>query len=319
MHKALDIVDRVRGGYTMYHELINAMQQLICVLDERGTILFVNQAWINAGIARGISAGFCWPGTNYLQIPVNNHYAEHPTAYEIIHMIEMVLKGKRSTLQLQYPCHNAQERHWYQLSVTPFEYQQQTLFILAHEDITAVKLQLEEAQLLCLQDALTEIANRRHFNEYFQQAIARCIQHQTELSLILVDIDHFKQINDVYGHSIGDELLISIAGILNHCCQTHAGLAARIGGDEYAVIVETPLRHAIDLSLSILHAAQQLNLLYADKGKPRISVSIGVSCTSPTHYNQKEKLYLQADKYLYEAKQNGRNRIEAGTLSSTYL
>lgn len=302
----------------MHIKLINAMQQLICVVDERGTIVFVNQAWINAGIARGIPADFSWPGSNYLQIAVINDYAEHPTADEIMHMIEGVLNGKCNTLQLQYPCHSAQERHWYQLSVTPFEFQKQSLFILAHEDITTVKLQLEEAQLLCLQDGLTEIANRRHFNEYFQQAIARSIQHHTDLSLILVDIDHFKQINDVYGHSIGDELLISIAGILNHCCQTHPGLAARIGGDEYAVIVEAPLRHAIDVSLTILHAVQQLNLLYAYKGEARISVSMGVACTSPTNYNEKERLYLQADKYLYEAKQNGRNRIEAGTLSNSY-
>lgn len=302
----------------MHYGLINAMPQLVCILDKLGNIIFVNQAWIEAGVARGIPANFDWKGINYLSIQVINDYAEHPTAREIMQMIAEVLNGQRQALSLEYPCHSMEERHWFQLSVSPFHHADERLFIVSHTDVSAIQLKLEEAQLLCLQDPLTEIANRRHFNQYYKQVFARSMQNKHSLSLMLIDIDHFKRINDVYGHTTGDALLVSIAGILNQYCQKQPALAARIGGDEYALLSEISLRHAIDLSLTLLHQAQQLNKTYACEGEIKISVSIGIASTNPVSFEEKELLYHTADKYLYQAKQGGRNRVEAGMLNSTY-
>lgn len=302
----------------MHYDLINAMPQLICILDAAGTIVFVNRAWITAGVSRGIPADFDWSGINYLKMQVMNDYAEHPTAREILDMIAEVLSGQRISLSLEYPCHSMQERHWFQLSVTPFKHAAQPLFIVSHTDISQIQLRLEEAQLLCLQDPLTAIANRRHFNQYFQETFTRSIQEGKALSLMLLDIDHFKRINDVYGHHTGDDLLISIANMLSQLSQTQPALAARLGGDEYAVVTQTPLCQAIDLSRALLHQVEQLNQTYSVARDVRISVSIGIACTSPSTLDEKDLLYAMADKNLYKAKQAGRNRVEAGMLNGMY-
>ena len=300
----------------MHYELINSMPQLICILDRQGGIIFVNKSWIKAGVKNGVDPNYSWTGKNYLSTSIYNDYSEHPSAAEIMQMIKEVLTGKRTTLSLEYPCHSILERRWFKLTVTPFDYAHETLFIVSHEDITSIKLKLEEAQLLGLQDPLTEIANRRNFNQYLQQIFARSIQQKSELSLLLIDIDNFKRINDLYGHNTGDEILIEIAGILNQHCQKQSALAARLVSDVFALISEMPLRQAIDLSLLLLGQVQQLNQIYQCTTDAKISISIGVASCIPCHFEEKERLYMQADNYLKHAKLGGKSRIEAGMLNT---
>jgi len=122
-----------------------------------------------------------------------------------------------------------------------------------------------ELELISRQDSLTRIANRRHFDAYLSQELKRALRRKSELSLILIDIDHFKRYNDRYGHQVGDDCLRRVASALASGCRRPADLAARYGGEEFAIILpETPLAGAVVLSYSLRRAIAELAVPHAD-------------------------------------------------------
>ena len=154
-------------------------------------------------------------------------------------------------------------------------------------------------------DSLTALANRRHFFEHAGTEVLRARRYCHPLSLQMLDIDHFKSINDRFGHAAGDSVIRAIADILRDNLR-HTDLAARIGGEEFAILLpETDIvaagHHAERLRQSIaLHD-------FGD-GLPGITVSIGLSCVGFDE-STIEPALLRADDALYRAKQSGRNRV----------
>ena len=168
-------------------------------------------------------------------------------------------------------------------------------------------------------DGLTQLYNRRHFDETLELEWSRSGRNQSPLSLILCDIDNFKAFNDNYGHVAGDEALVNTSKAIMNTLQRPSDLPARYGGEEFAVILPaTPamgamivaerLRKAID-SLAIPHA-------FSDAANV-VTMSVGVSTYYPNNTNTSYvDLLDSADRGLYRAKNNGRNRIELQPLSS---
>ncbi len=161
-------------------------------------------------------------------------------------------------------------------------------------------------------DGLTQIANRRRFDEYLSQEWRRMRRNQKSLSLILCDIDHFKLYNDTYGHPQGDDCLKQVAQALTQVVKRPADLVARYGGEEFAVVLpDTGIGGATAVAAAMQQAIAQLGLVHkASSTRPYVTISLGVACTVPNTDPSPQALIDQADRALYRAKQQGRDRFQ---------
>jgi diguanylate cyclase (GGDEF)-like protein len=158
-------------------------------------------------------------------------------------------------------------------------------------------------------DALTEIPNRRAFDQKREQEWARCQRAGLPLSIVMIDIDLFKQFNDNYGHSAGDECLTRVARALNGCIQRPGDFVARYGGEEFsAILADTDTEGAMRIAERFHAALSALQIPHAfSAAAPHVSISIGIATTIPLPYLMPEMLSEAADKMLYSAKSDGRN------------
>lgn len=162
-------------------------------------------------------------------------------------------------------------------------------------------------------DYLTGIANRRAFQDALDQEWARALRTQKPLSLCIADIDDFKHYNDVFGHAAGDEVLQVVARSIHDRVRYGMDLAARIGGEEFAVILpETSLSDAHSVAESIKTRVHELELKIGENALSA-TLSIGVSTLVPTAEADSSKLYNSADRALYSAKHQGKNRVVAAS------
>ncbi len=166
-------------------------------------------------------------------------------------------------------------------------------------------------------DGLTEISNRRKFEEMYEREWTRAIRSKYPLSLAMVDVDYFKHYNDNYGHAMGDIALKDIAKSLENSLMRPADLIARYGGEEFVIMLpETDSAAAKLVVQRSLEKVNKLNIphLYS-KCAEHISVSIGLATTSMDITGERKTLLKTADENLYHAKQGGRNRITASVIS----
>ncbi len=174
----------------------------------------------------------------------------------------------------------------------------------------------QQLQYLAMIDGLTQVANRRRFDEYIQQQWNQLMREQTPLSLILCDIDYFKRYNDTYGHPAGDECLVQIAQAINRAVKSSADLVARYGGEEFAVILPNICeQEAVQVAITIQNQVRQLQLDHlASDVENYVTVSIGIASTVPSPNSSPQGLIAAADRALYQAKQQGRDRYYVSTL-----
>jgi diguanylate cyclase (GGDEF)-like protein len=168
-------------------------------------------------------------------------------------------------------------------------------------------------EALAHMDGLTGIANRRHFDNYLPTELLRSARSRAPLSLVMIDIDHFKTYNDHYGHQAGDQCLKRVAGELRAAVRRPADLAARYGGEEFAMVLpETPLDGALQVASSIAERVAALEIAHAGSSTHRaLTLSQGVATFQPGDVLSCERLIEHADKALYLAKEQGRNRFLA--------
>jgi diguanylate cyclase (GGDEF)-like protein len=162
-------------------------------------------------------------------------------------------------------------------------------------------------------DGLTGIANRRQFDECLLREWSRGMRGGTPLSLLMCDVDFFKQYNDLYGHQAGDECLKSVGAILKESARRPADMAARYGGEEFAVILpDTETTGALLVAEEIRQGLEALAIPHGNSEIGLVTLSIGAACTVPRRESgSAEKLLGDADLALYRAKQSGRNRVLA--------
>jgi diguanylate cyclase (GGDEF)-like protein/PAS domain S-box-containing protein len=160
-------------------------------------------------------------------------------------------------------------------------------------------------------DGLTGLANRRRFDEILEQEWLRAQRDQAALSLFMIDVDHFKLYNDLYGHLAGDDCLRQIAHSVRGLVNRPADLSARYGGEEFAVILPgTGQSGAIEIAMRICRAIEQLRIPHADCPWGIVTLSIGVATCFPANEQEHSLLVQAADAALYRAKRSGRNRAE---------
>lgn len=179
----------------------------------------------------------------------------------------------------------------------------------SRQQIEGLHDSLEVIRFESLTDQLTGLANRKHFNERLEQAIADAERGHRKLCLALCDIDHFKRFNDTYGHQTGDQVLRLVGAAIRGQIKGH-DLAARYGGEEFAIIMlDTELRQAAQLTEKIRTAVVEKELAKKSTGESlgRVTLSGGVTNYLPGE--PIETLIERADALLYEAKRSGRNRV----------
>ena len=162
-------------------------------------------------------------------------------------------------------------------------------------------------------DALTEVPNRRRFDEVVDKEWKRAQRSGCPLSLLLVDIDHFKEFNDTYGHGRGDRVLFQIAQSLQAGLQRAGDFVARYGGEEFAVILPyTDQDKARSMATHFIQTVQELGIAHASSPvADQVTVSIGVLTAHPHQKISIQSALEEVDKALYRAKNAGRNRIES--------
>jgi diguanylate cyclase (GGDEF)-like protein len=162
-----------------------------------------------------------------------------------------------------------------------------------------------------LLDPLTNIPNRRSLNTQMALEWRRAIGEKTPVSFGMVDLDHFKMVNDTYGHQQGDTVLKSVAGILKSSMKRPSDFAARWGGEEFAVLLpETDSNGALKLAEDIRGNIEKALIPgIADTSTISVTASIGIASTVPTVESSMSALIERADQALYAAKKAGRNRV----------
>jgi diguanylate cyclase (GGDEF)-like protein len=167
----------------------------------------------------------------------------------------------------------------------------------------------EEIKELSMRDSLTGVPNRKAFDEKIHDEFERAKRSHQPLSVLIIDIDHFKKVNDSYGHLVGDECLQKMGEVLLHAKKRSIDFVARYGGEEFIFILpSTNLEGAVDFGNYILNHIRNIVLTVGDIIHP-ITASIGVASTDCDNFNNPKELINLADQQLYQAKSKGRNQV----------
>jgi diguanylate cyclase (GGDEF)-like protein len=186
---------------------------------------------------------------------------------------------------------------------------------VSNEKIEQQNFELElinqELQKLSLRDPLTELWNRRKYDETIELEWRRCLRYKRPISLLFIDVDYFKNYNDLYGHVAGDECLMTIGETLRAALSRPTDMVVRYGGEEFIVLLaETKKDEAVYIADLLLKNIEALAITHAASVvKDCVTVSVGVSCMIPDQSLSPDELLKAADKALYHAKTNGRNQV----------
>lgn len=196
---------------------------------------------------------------------------------------------------------------------------------IRNEALSQLRLTLETAnqrlKRLVAIDALTGVANRRHFDRSLDRELRRVRRDSQSLSLIFLDLDEFKRFNDTYGHARGDEVLRRVAHTLNETFRRGGDFVARYGGEEFAVVLPgVDARRAALYAERLRRRVWRLAIPYeVGESTDRVTISGGVATLSPGMIATSEQLLRAADKALYRAKRLGRNQIASTSVTIAEL
>jgi diguanylate cyclase (GGDEF)-like protein len=198
----------------------------------------------------------------------------------------------------------------YRLRLLRAQAREAELIRLVEERTSQLQQANDHLQRLSYIDALTSIANRRHFEEILEIEWRRGFRAQTPMTLLMLDIDNFKQYNDAFGHRAGDGCLRRVAGTLDESVQRAGDLLARYGGEEFAAILtNTDEGGGAEVAERLRTAVENLRIHRRDDSAQVVTISVGVATGVPGEVASHEVLLAAADKALYEAKRAGRNRV----------
>lgn len=160
-------------------------------------------------------------------------------------------------------------------------------------------------------DELTGLFNKREFNHVFKKRLANALKFNNSYSMMILDIDYFKQYNDTYGHLQGDYALAKVATVIQACCKRSSDLAFRIGGEEFAVIFSSNSKmDAYNFALKIKNTVEELKIPHETSELHKfLTISIGVYFDKNNRTLNEDEIYKKCDDSLYRAKQRGRNQV----------
>ena len=177
---------------------------------------------------------------------------------------------------------------------------------IALRELQDVNTELEQKNT---EDPLTGLYNRGYFQQHLERELRRTLRRELPLALLMIDVDHFKPVNDTYGHLAGDQILQQLAKLMQRHAKRAADIVCRYGGEEFAIILpETDVENAEIFAKQLLQQVRDTEF-ETDSGLLKITISIGVISTSVRIFDNVDELFKAADDALYAAKNTGRDRI----------
>jgi diguanylate cyclase (GGDEF)-like protein len=298
-------------SHDFFKSILDTVTEHIVVIDHVGDIVFVNQSWRLFCEQNDCPNDNEWNGVNYLDTCKRSTTMGDQLAQKAAAGIREVMRYEKKLFYLEYPCHSPSEKRWFMMRVTPFSLQHHFFYVISHQNITERKLAEEKMLNLSRLDGLTRIANRRYFDEFLQEEWRRCARLKLPISLAMIDLDHFKLLNDTYGHQAGDDCLRKMGTVLKKIARRPGDLCARYGGEEFAVVLgNTGSESALMLMNELLDDIRGLNIPNRHSPvMPTLTASIGLMTMCPEPKSNENMLIEAADEQLYCAKESGRNRI----------
>lgn len=287
---------------------IDTVPETICVLNNAGVIIAVNQAWrdfydANCEDPRSVNYAL---GANYLKVCELASSADVGAA-EMAQGLAAVLAGEREEFSVEYPCDSPTEKRFYFARVKRFAGGSGNVLV-AHGNVTGRKMMELELARMAHTDVLTNLNNRRHYLQLSETELSRISRYGGVLSVLMLDIDHFKQINDTHGHQTGDSVIQLLAAICREELRD-LDVIGRIGGEEFAVTMpNADYAQAMQIAERLRQAIDAASVPLPQGPSLRFTVSMGVTTLSKAQ-EPLQRLLDQADQALYQAKKSGRNRV----------
>lgn len=298
-------------SYEFLKKIIDSIAEHIVVLDLHGEILFTNRAWNAFAQENQCLIYDDWTRLNYLAVcdeaaKMGDEYGKKASAG-----IRDVIDGLPS-FYFEYPCHSPDRKRWFMMTAKIFEYDSCRYCLISHINITERKIAEEYALNLSQVDGLTGLFNRRHFDLFFHDEWKRCSRLGLPITLAMIDIDHFKLLNDTYGHQSGDQCLIMLSSVIARYAKRPGDIAARYGGEEFVMVFGNSTNEMIMPTISeLMNEIRSLNIPNRQSPtSPTLTVCMGIATAYPSRDATEDELIKKADTLLYKAKENGRNRIE---------
>lgn len=177
------------------------------------------------------------------------------------------------------------------------------------QEMERLRIELTRAKEEALVDSLTQLSNRKAFSQKYEQSINLIRESGGQLSLLIIDIDHFKKINDTHGHLVGDEILRLVASAMKETVKG-TDLVSRFGGDEFSILLpDTPLQGAVTVASNLIQLLGNKKLKRKSTGDSINKITLSIGATSYKADEPSEEFIKRADDALYFSKQNGRNRV----------
>lgn len=304
-----------------FQAILDSLTKEIAVIDHAGVIKYVNQGWLDFARDNNCSAKDEWENINYLEVCAKSAEAGEEFGKRAFEGIKRVMNGEVSSFYLEYDCHSDKEKRWFMMRVCPLCLEDQSYYVISHQNITERILAEENVLAQSRSDGLTDLANRRYFDEFLSLEWRRCARLKLPLSLILIDLDHFKLLNDHYGHQAGDDCLKRIGQVLKWYGKRPGDLSARYGGEEFALILSnTTIDESEKIAYKIHNRISALAIPNVNSPTHySVTASMGIATIYPNNNNRERMLIESADKLLYSAKENGRNQICTRQFAKNHL
>lgn len=291
--------------------VFDALSAQLAVLDSDGVVVQTNTAWRACAADHGLAGAPDFIGGTYQDF-VAAMTANHSATLEATAAgLAAVIGGTLPHFQLPQPFFVANGQRWFSMKVTPVLDARHRV-VVSHEDVTLLKAAELASLTLANIDALTGAISRRHFMALAEQELVRATRYQLPLMVLMMDLDHFKVVNDQHGHAVGDLVLQSFVKTVSSVLR-ETDLLGRVGGEEFVVLL--PNTNALGgavLGQRIVECVRN-NPTQVNGQRIAYTVSIG-GCSLSTETSLAPLLQL-ADNAMYQAKHKGRDRLELATWS----
>lgn len=302
------IEEAFRAASRFQQAVFDSLAAHIVVLDRHGAVLQINAAARKYALDNGLVHTSHTIGANYLEILDAVTGNDRETVLAASAGIASVVCGEAPEFQLAQPLFAPADKRWFSMKVTPVHDAEERVVVI-HEDVTRIKAAELASLTLANIDTLTGALSRRNFLNLAEHEMARSTRYELPLMVLMLDLDHFKLINDRSGHAAGDIVLQgfvhTVSGVLRE-----SDLIGRIGGEEFAVLLpNTALEGGCALAQRIIDSVRASPVQIDGEHIP-YTVSVGAAClTTETSFSA---LLGVADVALYRAKHSGRDRLEVG-------
>jgi diguanylate cyclase (GGDEF)-like protein len=270
----------------------------ITILYENNKIIFINSIGLDFfSVSSFEEFNNTYADISQLFLPDENCMDKHTYGKK---WFDIVKNNKSNYIRVKLFSKRDKMNYYFNINISKL---QNNNYLLSFNDITKLESERVIIKKEAEYDALTEVYNRVKFNKVLQDMIYKANRYDFKFSIILLDIDHFKSINDTYGHNIGDKVLIELSRLINMCLRDN-DIIARWGGEEFVILSEsTSVKEASKFALRLKNIVNDYS--FTEVGK--VTCSFGV--TEFKIGDTQTLLFERVDKALYEAKHNGRNQV----------